>query len=187
MKNILFITLVLIFDSFGVLQALPSQVSIIRYVEIANQGNSLSTKGKERAAALSPYFMEEKNLTIYGPPVAIYAMSAPKGEITKYATESVTPLAEKLKLTVIDTYEKDNYKKMVEEISKNNVYHGKHVLICWDSSLIPDITRAFKVLQSPSKWPKDTYDRVWVLSLSGTDKFSLKNIPQRLLFGDTTK
>ena len=54
------------------LSAEPAQVIIIRHAEKPDEGNELSLAGRERAAALAPYFLGETALLRFGPPVAIY-------------------------------------------------------------------------------------------------------------------
>ncbi len=173
-----------------VLEALPAQVILIRHAEKATKidtGNSdmLSTKGKERAVALVPYFAETKEFTTNGAIVAIYATNPSKEYPSTRCIDTVTPLADKLKLTVSRNFVIDDYKKMVDEIKSNAEYKNKVVLICWEHNFIPEIARAFGALQSPSRWPTDTYDRSWSIIFSPTGKATLQNIPQKLLFGDS--
>lgn len=185
MKFLILSLALLILPATATLHGLPSQIILLRHAEKMDQSNSLTTKGKERAAALAPYLTETNTFLTYGLPVAIYAMAAPSGESSMRAIETMTPLATRLKLTLIDSFDRDSYKKMVEDIKKNPAYHGKNIVICWDSALIPDIARAFAALQTPSRWTNEIYDRVWLITFSAGGKAAFQNIPQRLLFGDT--
>lgn len=166
-------------------QALPAQVLIIRHAEKPPSGDLLSLKGKERAAALVPYFTETKELLSYGAPVAIYAMKPSKEDSSERPIDTVKPLAEALKLTINTNYERDDFKKMVEDISKEITYSNRTVLICWEHYHIPEIARAFKALQSPGRWPNEVFDRVWMITISPTGKATFQNIPQKLMFGDS--
>lgn len=168
------------------IEALPAQVILIRHAEKPVQGNTLSLKGKERAAALAPYFMESPEVTVYGTPVAIYAQSAPKTDSSVRPIETVTPLALNLKMVINNHYGRDEYRKMIDEIKNNPNYNGKLVLICWEHEVIPEIARAFGTSQSPSRWAGDTYDRCWLLGFQGT-RVSFRNLPQKLMFGDSAK
>ena len=47
----------------------PDQVIIIRHAEKPEEGEDLTAKGRQRAAALAPFFQDGEHLT----PVAIYA------------------------------------------------------------------------------------------------------------------
>jgi len=169
------------------IQAMPSQVFIIRHGEKVVKGGSLSTKGNERAAALVPYLMETPTLFATNPPAAIYAMQTVTGETASPCIETITPLAEKLKITVTDKYNKGEHKKMAEAIKTDPLYNGKIVLICWEHSTIPELTRAFGALQTPARWQDINFDRVWAISFSQTGKATFQDIPQRLMFGDTTR
>ncbi|MEI8365374.1 MAG: hypothetical protein WCF65_03055 [Parachlamydiaceae bacterium] len=185
-STLLFIALCLI-PSLGI-EALPAKVFIIRHAdkpEKIETGNSLSIKGHERAAAFVPYFMETPSLITAGTPVAIYAMAPESSDTYSHSIETVTPLAEKLKLTLITKFDKANYKKMVDEIKTTVAYNGKTVLICWDHSVIPEMARAFGALQTPARWPNTAFDRVWEISYSSTSKALFHNTAQRLLYGDS--
>jgi len=168
------------------LNALPAQVFIIRHAEKPPEGTGLSLKGKERAAALVPYFMETKELIINGTPVAIYAMAAPKEDSSVRAIETVRKLADELKITLNTNYVRDNFKKMVEDIKSNSQYHGKTVLICWEHDVIPDMARSFGALQAPFRWQSEVFDKIWIINFDvATGRSVFQNIPQRLLFGDS--
>lgn len=185
MKSVaLFLTLATLYVS-SLLHAMPSQILILRHAEKLENGNTLSTRGQERAAALAPYLAETNSFLTYGSPVAIYAMAAPNGDSSLGPIETVTPLANRLKLTLIDTYERDNYKKMAEEIKKNPAYHGKNIVICWEHAVIPELARAFGALQTPSKWTSDIYDRIWLITFAASGKATFQHIPQRLLYSDS--
>lgn len=169
------------------LSGMPSQIIIIRHAEKAAQGDGLSTKGRERAAALAPYFMERKEVLTFGAPAAIYAMGTSKEDTSKRPIETVTPLAEQLRLTINTSYTNETVKKMVDEIKNSPGYSGKMVLICWEHVNIPQIARAFSALQTPARWPDEVFDRNWVITYSLTGKANFQNMPQRLLFGDSAK
>lgn len=186
MKNFLIFTL-LSFIAWNIgADAAPAQIMIIRHAEKPPKGESLSTKGRERAAAFAPFFMETKELLIHGTPIAIYAMKPAKADLSERPIETVTPLAEALKLTINQTYERDDYKRMVDEIMNNLSYHEKSVLICWDHSVIPEIARAFKAFQSPNRWQPEIFDRTWLITSGVNGKVTFQNLPQRLMYGDTS-
>lgn len=165
--------------------AMPSQVMIIRHAEKSLQGNELSIKGKERAASFATYFTETKELLFHGLPVAIYATGSAKDNSFKYVVDTVNPLAYKLKLPIQISFQKDDFKRMVDEIKNEPSYNNRNVLICWEHRAIPDIARAFGALQTPSQWSEQTFDRLWVITFSPTGKAIFQNIPQRLMFGDS--
>ncbi len=167
------------------LAALPSQITLLRGAE--TEGGGLSTKGKERLAAFVPYFDNSPELKGHGAPGAIYVLGTAKEGGEGGAMEMAKALADHYKLTVITTYTRSDYKKMVDEIKKDADLNGRHVVICWDPSQIPDITRAFGAFQSFATWRKDDYDHVWIVTLAPNGKASFQRLPQRLLFGDSPR
>ena len=54
----------------------PAQVIIIRHAEKPPVGDDLTPKGRQRAAALVPYFLETPEVLEYKLPAAIYALKA---------------------------------------------------------------------------------------------------------------
>lgn len=167
------------------LGALPAEVLIIRHAEKAADG-FLSLKGKERAAALVPFFAENRELTAHGTPVAIYAKQYLPEQHPQRTQHTVQGLADKVRVSINASFSNDNYQEMIQEIKSNPSYHGKLVLICWGHEVIPDIARAFGALQAPATWPGNIFDRVWKISFSSLDGCpTFQNIPQRLMFDDS--
>jgi hypothetical protein len=174
-----------IFTPFIYLTALPAQVIIIRHAEKLLTGQNLSQKGKERAAALVPFVLNTREMTLFGPPTAIYATAALKETDSRWTIETVQGLADSLKLTINNRFEVDDYKTMANEIKANPAYAGKTVLICWEHHVIPEIARTLGALQTPARWPAEIFDRVWVISFQAKGKPAFQNLPQRLMFGDS--
>src|SRR6476659_2168979 len=102
--------LILIFASRAFSE--PAQVIIIRHGEKPDpEGAELSLKGRERAAALVPYFLGDSDVLEFGPPVAIYAQAQneKKKESSVRSIQTVTPLAEALHLEVNHSIKRDDY------------------------------------------------------------------------------
>lgn len=185
MWHYLLLTSALLLAPCAWLVALPAQVIIMRHAEKPPSGVDLSTKGKERAAALVPFFQNTPELLHYGGAAAIYAAAAPKESSSKRSIQTVQGLADALKIPVSDRYEVDDYKAMVEEIKTNPAYVGKMVMICWEHHVIAEIARAFGVLQAPARWPGEVFDRTWVITFQSMGRPTFQNLPQRLMFGDS--
>lgn len=176
------------------LAALPAQVIMIRHAEKnnsdhaekKNSNDELSLKGKERAAALVPYFLETPELITFNKPAAIYASIPPKPATSQRSLDTVRPLADLLKIPIRDTFESNDYKRMVEEIKKDPTFTGKTVLICWEHNYIPEIARAFGAFQTPATWPASAFDRTWVITFQPTGKAIFHNLPQKLMYGDSS-
>jgi hypothetical protein len=176
------------------LSALPAQIIIIRqaeknstnHTEKKNSNDELSLKGKERAAAFPLYIMETPELITFNTPAAIYASIPPKPASSQRSIDTVRPLADLLKLTIRDTFESNDYKRMVEEIKKDPTLTGKMVLICWEHTYIPEMARAFGAFQTPATWSSTAFDRTWIITFQPSGKAVFQNLPQRLMFGDSS-
>lgn len=68
---------------------------------------------------------------------------------------------------------------------KNPSYEGKMVLIAWEHRIIPEIAEEFGVMNAPKKWPGEVFDRLWVIDFEGGKPVNFRNLPQRLMFGDS--
>jgi hypothetical protein len=168
-------------------EAGPAQVILIRHAEKPPEGDELSLKGQERAAALVPYFLGTPELLEYKAPVAIYAQGPKKEGSSRRPVETVRPLADALKLQVIDRFTHDDFPQMVAEIVADPKYEGRSVLICWEHKVIPDIARAFGAKDAPDTWHGHVFDRTWVITFKPSGKAAFKNLPQKLMYGDSSE
>ncbi len=182
-----FLGLAIVLVSASVAQAQPAEVIIIRHAEKQPDGNHLSRQGRERAAALVPYFLETPELLEFKTPVAIYAQAPKKNASSIRSIETVKPLADALKLPINETYLRDDYRKMLAEIMASKEFEGHTVLICWEHNVIIDIAKVLGAENVPANWPGSTYDRTWVISLKPGQKPRLKDLPQKLMYGDSEK
>jgi broad specificity phosphatase PhoE len=89
--------------------AQPSQVILIRHAEKPMSGNELSPQGRERAAALVPFFLGTDELLEFNTPAAIYAQSQKKETSSIRSIETVKPLAEALQLRINKTSARDEF------------------------------------------------------------------------------
>jgi len=176
--------LILIFASRAFSE--PAQVIIIRHGEKPDpEGTELSLKGRERAAALVPYFVSEPDVLEFGTPIAIYAQAQKHEDSSKRSIQTVTPLADALHLKINHSFERDDFKDMVKEINRDEKYEGHTVLICWEHKVIPKIAKEFGAEDAPKKFRK-VYDRTWVLTFKD-HKCTCDDLPQQLMFGDSKK
>lgn len=176
----------LIIISFtGALDAKPAQVILIRHGEKPPEGENLSVKGYERAAALVPFFLKTQNLLPFGSPVAIYATKANKQDKSNRTQQTVAPLAQELNLKVKADYIATEYALAANEIVDNPNFEGKTVLVCWEHHNIPPFIQELGVKAALPKWNGDVYDQLWIVTYKtdGKVEFSIQN--QALLYGDT--
>lgn len=167
---------------------LPAQIIIIRHAEKPNEGNSLDLKGRERAAALVPFFLGNKEVLKHGTPVAIYATRRTTEDDSARPIETVQGIADTLDLNLNINYGHDEYPQMAKEILSTPLYDGKMVLICWEHHVIPKIAEQLKAKHVPEKWPDEVFDRLWILNYPpGEPAPTFLNLPQQLMFGDTSQ
>ena len=160
---------------------------IIRHAEKPAEGNELNLPGRERAAALVPFFSGVDDARKFKTPTVIVAQAPKNATSSIRALETVKPLADALHLTVKQPFIRDDYKKMVDEVMHNKEYDGQTVLICWEHKVIPDMAKDFGVEGAPQKWLGEVYDRVWVITFSPDKKPVFQDLPQRLMFGDAAQ
>ncbi len=158
----------------------PDQVIIIRHGEKPEEGDDLTVKGRERAAALAPFFSDGDHQT----PVAIYAQGPSDTHHSRRSVETVTPLAHELKLS-LKIYHQEESAEMVKEILAKPEYDGKTVLICWSHKAIPGLVTALGVA-NPPVWHGPVFDRLWIIKFKD-GKATLQDMPQHLLYGDSAK
>ena len=163
----------------------PAQVIIIRHAEKPDEGDDLSLAGRERAAALVPYFLGNLDVLEYKAPVAIYAQGPKTDGSSRRPVQTVKPLANALNLPVIDKYTREEFPLMVEEVRSRPEYEGKMVLICWEHKVIPGIAKAFGAMDAPDKFRGDSFDRTWVITFKPGGKVVYKDLPQKLMYGDS--
>lgn len=184
MKVVFILLAVLISPSF-VLDAKPAQVIIIRHGEKPETGEHLSVKGKERAAALAPYFLNTPSVLKYGPPAAIYATEVTPQNKSYRTQETVTPLAKALGLEIKTPFSDAQVTDLAKEVLSNSAYDGKMVLICWEHHNIPSLAYALGVRPEPPRWHGHVFDQVWLLNFEPDGQVSLEAFSQELMFGDT--
>lgn len=133
---------------------------------------------------MAPYFLQTKELLAYGKPVAIYAQQPTDSRPSRRSVETVEPLAQALNLRVLQ-YHHSDFAKMVKAIRKNREYEGKTVLICWQHKAIPKVAAALGVTNPPD-WSREVFDRIWVITFKD-GKANLRNLPQKLMYGDSSE
>ena len=161
----------------------PTEILIIRHAEkpadITNE--NLSTKGYERAAALAYYLP-----ATFGTIDHIFAAGVGHKSHSERPRETVTPLAERLGKKLHDSYLNYEYKEMITHIFNDDTYTDSKIVVAWQHTDIEDISNAFGAQDVPaSKWPGDCFDLVWKLTYNGNKTYSLEQIPQLLMYGDS--
>ena len=117
-------------------------------------------------------------------PTAIYAAGAnDDGEGTR-TRETVTPLADKLHITVNTDYGKGDEDKLVQHV----LAQPGPTLISWQHGEIPAIAEAFPGVTPtpPSEWPDDRFDVVWTFTKTA-DGWHFAQLPELLLPQDRSE
>jgi hypothetical protein len=165
--------------------AAPAEVIMIRHGEKPASGNELNDQGWQRAYALVDFFTTNNAVLAFGTPAAIYAMGQKGSTGSIRPIQTVTPLAQKLNLPILHPYLRDDTGQLAQEILGTSAYDGKMVLVCWEHNAIPSILSALGWTSGPDAWPGDAYDRVWILDFKDGKPVSFRDLPQKLLPGDS--
>jgi hypothetical protein len=168
----------------------PSKVLIIRHgekpgnpgVDAPDDGADLSTKGYERAGALAPFVP-----ATFGKPDYLFATKA--SHHSNRPVETITPLATALELRIYDEYADNEFVQLAAKLTSDSKYDGKLLLICWHHGTIPELTTSLGGMPPATHWPSASFDRVWVIDYArqSDDPIPVQDLPQRLLFGDTSE
>jgi phosphohistidine phosphatase SixA len=180
MKSVLFFLVPVLLFAAPVFAA-PAQVVLIRHAEKQDAGEVLSLKGKERAMALVPFFNGNPKVLSYGFPAAVY--SAP---MTR-AIQTVKPLAESMKIAIVDKFSNSQIQPLVSDVLNNPDYEGKMVVICWSHKDMPRMASLLGAKKPPKTWSEEAHDRLWVLNYDEEGNVTFKDLPQKLLYGDSPK
>jgi hypothetical protein len=182
-RRLAFVVVIVLLGGQFALSA-PTQVIIIRHAEKPPTGDDLNAKGRQRAAALVPYFLETPEVLEYKTPVAIYAQKSTESHKSRRPVDTIKGLAKALNQDLIQ-YPREDALLMVKDIMAKPEYEGKMVLICWSHTGIPDMAKAFGVKEVP-EWPGSVYDRTWIINFD-KGAVNFKNVPQKLMYGDSDK
>jgi hypothetical protein len=158
---------------------------MIRHGEKPAQGNELNDQGWQRANALVGLFTTDPDLLTYGTPAAIYAMAQKGTTGSIRPIQTVTPLAQKLGLPIQHPFLRDETDQLAAEILGDPAYDGKMVLVCWEHNAIPPMLKAFGWNGGPDAWPGNAFDRVWILDFKDGKPAAFRDLPQKLLPGDS--
>jgi broad specificity phosphatase PhoE len=176
MKTLLFLTLIAL---TSVAYSMPSKIILIRHGEepLGNEGAELSKIGWKRAEALPQLFKNEKITDLI-------ALRPHKKKGSIRSIQTLQPLSGTVGLEIKTPYTREEVSDLVQMLSDDHRYDGKVVLIAWQHETLADIAHELGAHQAPAAWGK-YFDRYWVLEFKGQKIKSFKNLPQRLLAGDS--
>jgi hypothetical protein len=164
--------------------ALPAQVLLIRHGEKPDEGNELSAKGWLRAKAL-PQLFHRAEFSRNGAPAVVFAQKPKSDGGQSRPFHTLQFVASEFHLTVDVDFARDDVDGITHDVLKNPAYNGKFVVICWEHKVLEDIAAALGVQPKPN-YPKEHFDRAWLLTYSGKDATpKFEDLPEHLLPGDS--
>lgn len=167
--------------------AAPAQIIFLRHAEEPFFGPELNARGWERAQALVGLFTHDPRVREHGPVVAIFAMRPTKVGNSVRAAQTIAATGRALGIVPDTNLTRDEIEPLVRAIMGAPAYEGKTVVVCWQHRVIPEMLKAFGWKSGPKKWDGDDYDRLWVLDFTNGKPTRFRNLPQKLLPGDSAK
>jgi len=155
-------------------------------IDGSQDAESLIVQGWQRAGALATLFAPSRG-PLQSPELAtpqfLYASGISKHSNSKRPQETITPLQQKISVSIDTGFLKGDETDMVNDaVSQSGI-----VLICWEHQAIPGIANQIlgNNTTAPQTWPGDRFDLVWVFDLdASTGQYGFTQVPQLLLAGD---
>ncbi len=178
--------------------ARPETILFIRHAEKPNawsqgidqDGNpdreSLTPRGWQRAGALAVIFRTDPRLPL---PTALFAPRPTSHAPSRRALQTITPLADWLRLDVDSAHAKDDFETLL--VAATNT--PGVVLIAWEHKVLgtalaaglgPGIAIHGKI---PRAWPDDRFDLIWSFEQVAQDHYRFTQLPQLALAGDSVQ
>ncbi|MNL04736.1 hypothetical protein D3C87_1253110 [compost metagenome] len=107
-----------------------------------------------------------------------------KGSIRSIQT--LQPISQALGLEVQAPFTRDQVADLVQTLAESSELEGQVVLVAWQHETLADIATQLGA-NAPAKWGGKVFDRFWVLESKNGRITSFKNLPQRLLSGDSNE
>jgi hypothetical protein len=188
-KHALFLFAVVLLATVGVVQGQsavlpqpPATILIIRHAEKLTDGRQdLSETGYKRASLLPTLFVGAGARADLPVPQFLFATHLSKH--SNRPVETITPLAEALKLPIDSAIMNDDYAELAKQLLSGK-YAGKVVLVSWHHGNIPQLATALGAQPPYTPWPDEKFDRVWRIDYKD-GKATLTDLPQGLLPGDS--
>ena len=158
---------------------------MIRHAEKpASEENSpdLTATGFKRAEALPSLFVQMPGAPAprLPKPDAIFATARSKS--SNRPVETVTPLAQFLKLPVHHDFDERATGALAAEVLSGR-YAGMVVLICWHHGQMPALAAALGVADTPAAWDAQVFNQIWKITYSA-GQAKMTTLSQGLLPGD---
>jgi hypothetical protein len=134
------------------------KIVIIRHGEKPESGDNLSCQGENRALQLPNVLYQKFNQPDY-----VYVPSLELGKSITHARmfQTITPFVVKYNLTVNGEFDSSDYAAIADNVLKKK----GTVLMVWEHSAIPSLTKKLGVKNPPS-WDSKDYDSIWIITYS---------------------
>jgi hypothetical protein len=96
------------------------------------------------------------------------------------------PTALRLQRTVQIPYFASDVSRLASTVLNRRVHRGRTVLIAWTQEQLPELAEQLGV-SNPPNWDNNTYDRAWVITYDENGVAQMRDLPQKLLPGDSTE
>jgi hypothetical protein len=144
--------------------------------------DSLTVSGWVRAGALIELFASASRppQVGLGSPERIYAAGF-RGDQSKRAIQTVTPLADHLGIEVDTRYQQGDEAHLAKKMRELRCT----TLVCWHHETIHKIVEHLGTVtpQPPPIWPDDRFDLVWTFT-NTADGWTFAQVPQLIMPGD---
>lgn len=166
----------------------PKAIYIIRHGEKLppeSMSIHLSDKGNQRAEAIPHLFEKSENRPepLSKPDFLFAAKNSMKSH---RPNETIAPFAKSVNMKVHDHYDDEESEAFAKHLLTTPKYAGKILFVSWRHTATTLLAKKLGV-SNPPKWPDETFDRIWEITFDDAGKASLKNLPQKLLPGDSEK
>lgn len=178
MKTLLILALLAVST---ITHAMPSKIILIRHGEepLGDEGRELSQVGWERAEGL-PRLFQNAGIT------RLIALKPHKKKGSIRSIQTLQPISQAMGLEVQTPFTRDEVSNLVELLANDGEYDDQIVLVAWQHETLADIAHELGASEAPQEWGK-AFDRYWVLEFKNGKVSSFKNLPQRILSGDSNK
>ena len=173
------------------LMARPKAVILFRHAEepLDYTANNLSKIGYERAKLLPELFKTNAVLKALGIPSVLFAAGVKNKDSSIRSIETLEPLAAALNISINESFQRDDFRALSEDINNNRAYDGQVVVVAWQHKILREIAEKVGLKKAPM-YPSGRFDRIWVITYKGGkngNKGILQDLPQQLLPGDSKK
>ncbi|MFS4457753.1 histidine phosphatase family protein [Bdellovibrio sp. HCB2-146] len=178
MKTLLILALLAVST---ITHAMPSKIILVRHGEepLGDEGRELSQVGWQRAEGL-PRLFQNEGIT------RLIALKPHKKKGSIRSIQTLQPISQALGLEVQTPYTRTEVSSLVELLATSGEYDNQVVLIAWQHETLADIAHELGARNAPEEWGK-AFDRYWVLEFKNGTVDSFKDLPQRILSGDSLK